>query len=42
MLGRVVAGGVAIVLLAGRAALAAEPSPADLAASSSEARPRRL
>jgi porin len=37
MLGRGVAGGVAIVLLAGRAALAAEPSPADPAASSSEA-----
>jgi porin len=37
MLGRGVAGGVAIVLLAARAALAAEPSPADPAASSSEA-----
>jgi porin len=37
MLGPGVAGGVAIVLLAGRAALAAEPSPADPAASSSEA-----
>ena len=37
MLGRGVAGSVAIILLAGCAALAAEPSPADPAAPSSEA-----
>ena len=37
MLGRGVAGSVAIILLAGCAALAAEPSPADSAAPSSEA-----